>query len=395
MEIKMKTKLVLTIFLVIVLVSGFGWATGVVFADAPCDSTYVAQSGDVITVQPSGVNDTENIQCAFDAAVAAGPGVDVRLGEGTYYTAQIVVNDFYGNFYGAGSKYTTLTNLPNLYVTPVDFYFNPPSAANPWPSLYVFVEGDFVLSDLAIHISGDHGTTGWTIFGIDPPITELAHGIAILGPYADAKFEHLLVEGEPADNSLLGYNLINGIFYEGFIGEAPPPISGLFQVIDSTFSHLGSGTPIANLYQARVVVSKNTFNDVFLGMDGGDLVNSSLEYSYNAVNAFIGLDLYNMDLVEDTGSTIIIKNNRFQGVIGPALEQAFGNDNYCLLQGNNVQNVTDIGILLGPEISGCTVVGGNNKTNVLDLGTGNVLVGVNNMGTGVGPEIQTLLKIMK
>ena len=90
-----------------------------------------------------------------------------------------------------------------------------------------------------------------------------------------------------------------------------------------------------------------------------------------------------MDLVEDTGSTIIIKNNRFQGVIGPALEQAFGNDNYCLLQGNNVQNVTDIGILLGPEISGCTVVGGNNKTNVLDL------------GTGVGPEIQTLLKIMK
>ena len=56
-------------------------------------------------------------------------------------------------------------------------------------------------------------------------------------------------------------------------------------MIDSTFSHLGSGTPIANLYQARVVVSKNTFNDVFLGMDGGDLVNSSLEYSYNAVNA--------------------------------------------------------------------------------------------------------------
>jgi len=391
----MKTKFLLTLFLVIVLVGGVAFATSEVFADTPCDSAYVTQSGNVISVQPNGEDDTANIQCAFDTAVATGPGGDVRLSSGTFYTAQIVVNDFHGKFHGAGSKYTTVINLPNLYVTPVDFYFNPPSSDNPWPSLFAFVGGDFVVSDLAIHISGENGTTGWTIFGIDPPITELAHGMAVLGSHADSKFERVFVEGEPAENSLLGYNLINGIFYEGFIGEVSPPISGLFQVVDSTFSQLGSGTPIANLYQAKVVVSKNTFDDVFLGMDGGDLVNSSIEFSHNAVNAFIGLDIYNLDLVEDVGSTILIKNNRFRGVIGPALEQTFGDANHCLLQGNNVQNVTDTGIYLGEGIRGCTVVGGSNKTNVFDEGTNNVLVGVNNMGSGVGPDIQTLMKLLK
>jgi len=391
----MKTKILWITLLVIGLVSGMTLATGVAFADTPCDSVYVMQSGNVITVSPTGTDDTANIQCAFDTAVANGPGVDVRLSSGTFHTAQIVVNDFHGNFYGAGMNNTTVFNLPNLYVTPVDMYFDPPSADNPWPSLFAFVSGDFVVSDLAIHISGDNGTTGWTIFGIDPPITELAHGIAILGSHADSRFEHVLVEGEPADNSLLGYNLINGIFYEGFTGEVSPPISGYFNVVDSTFRNLGSGTPIYNLYEARVVVSRNTFEDVFLGMDGGDLVDSSLEFSHNTVNAFIGLDIYNLDLAQDVGSAILIKNNKFQGVIGPALEQTFGEGNQCLFQGNNLQNVSDIGIYLGEGIHDCTVVGGSNKTNVLDEGTNNVLVGVNNMGTGVGPDIQTLKKLLK
>lgn len=388
----MKIKFMLTAFLVIVLVGVLTLVTSKAYAYTICNPAYVSQSGNVITVKPSGVDDTANIQCAFDTADS---GSEVRLRAGTFYTAQIVVNDFHGKFYGAGSKYTKVTNLPNLYVTPVDFYFNPPSENNPWPSLIVFVEGDFVVSDLAIHISGDNGTTGWTIFGIDPPIIELAHGIAVLGPYADSRFERLLVEGEPADNSLLGYNLINGIFYEGFVGEVPPPISGQFHVVDSTFRQVGSGTPLYNLYLAKVVVNKNTFDDVFLGMDGGDFVNSSLEFSQNTVNAFIGLDIYNLDLVEDVGSTILIRNNRFQGVIGPVLEQTFGDGNNCLLQGNNVQNTVGIGIFLGEGIRGCTVVGGSNKTNVLDLGLDNVLIGVNNMRTGVGPEIRTLLKMAK
>jgi hypothetical protein len=388
----MKTKFFLTVLVAFVLVVTLGWSAGMARADTSCDSTFVTQSGSVITVTPNGADDTANIQCAFDAAVASGPGVDVRLNSGTFYTAQIVVNDFHAALTGAGMNKTTVINLPNLNVTPVDMYLNAPSADNPWPSLFAFVGGHFVVSDLAIHISGDNGTTGWTIFGIDPPITELAHGVVVLGTEADARFERVRVEGEVAQNSLFGLNLINGIFFEGFIGEAPPPISGSFQVYDSTFRLVASGTPVSNLTNSAVVISRNTFEDVVFGMDGGDFVSSSLEFSHNYVDAVIGFDLYNIFAAEDIGASFLIKNNVFRGAIGPAFEQTFGAGNVCLITGNNVANVTDLGIYLGPGTIGCTVVGGNNKTNVLDLGTDNVLVSVNNMGTGVGPVIQHFLK---
>ena len=387
----MKTKTMFSVFVAFVVIIGLASSTGTVFADPLCDPAYVTQAGNVFTVQPNGTDDTANLQCAFDAAVAYGAGAKVQLGTGTFHTAQIVVNDFQGTFTGAGMQKSVIVNLPNLYVTPEDMYFNPPSAANPWPSLFAFVDGDFIVSDLTIHISGDNGTTGWSIFGIEPPITELALGIVILGNHADARFEYVLVEGEPAENSLLGYNLINGIFYEGFIGEYPLPISGSFQVSNSIFRHVGSGTPVTNMSNARVVISHNKFEEVFLGMDGGDFINSTLEFSHNNVNAVIGFDLYNIYAAEDIGSSFLIKNNVFRGEIGPAFEQVFGEGNECLLLGNNVQGVTDIGIYLGPGTTGCTVVGSGANTNVLDLGTDNILTGVNNMGVGIGPDISSLL----
>jgi hypothetical protein len=388
----MKTKFFLTVLMILSLIIPFVWFTDRASADSSCDPTYVTQTGKTLKINPTGVDDTANLQCAFDLAVAVGSGAKVQLSSGTFYTAQIVVDGFYGQFMGEGMDNSVVTNLPNLYVTPENMYFNPPSADNPWPSLFAFIGGDYIISDLAIHISGDDGTTGWTIFGISPPITELAHGVAILGDHANARFERVLVEGELAGNSLFGYNLINGIFYEGFIGEYPPPISGKFQVYNSVFRRMASGTPVSNLENAKVIISHNTFEDVFFGMDGGDFVYSSLEFSHNHVNAVLGFDLYNIFAAEDVEADFLIKNNVFRGELGPIFEQDFGIGNECLLLGNNVQNVTDIGIYLGPGITGCTVVGGSNKTNVLDLGTDNILVGVNNMGSGVGPTIQHFMR---
>jgi len=66
-----------------------------------------------------------------------------------------------------------------------------------------------------------------------------------------------------------------------------------------------------------------------------------------------------------------------------------------MLLGNNVKNFTAgaAPILLADGTSRCTVVGGNNKTNVLDAGTDNILVGVNNMfGNDPGQEIKEAMK---
>jgi hypothetical protein len=86
---------------------------------APCSAGIVVQHGQTFTVLPTGVDDTANLQCAFDSAVAKGPGA-VQLEEGTYHIRQIVVNNFKGSFTGAGAQRSVLTNLPNLYVTPVN-----------------------------------------------------------------------------------------------------------------------------------------------------------------------------------------------------------------------------------------------------------------------------------
>jgi hypothetical protein len=328
----------------------------------------------MITVLPTGLDDTENLQCAFSRAVAAGKGMTVRLDDGTYYTRQIVVSDFEGAFIGAGAERSVLTNLPNLYVTPVNMYFNPPSADNPWPTLVAFVGGDFLVSDLGIRITGARPTTGWSIFGI-PTLYEMAHGFVVLGNKANAFFSRVEIEGEPAQNTLVGYNLINGIFFEGFIGEVAPPISGSFVVHDSTLRHLGSGTPIYNVSDASILISHNNSKDVFLGMDGGGLLDSTYEFSSNTVEGSYGIDLYDVSATvsQITSSRILIRNNVFSGQHGVFLEATFAGRTKCMIVGNNLQNVTDIGIYLGPRTSDCTVTGNGNST-IENLGTDNVIL---------------------
>ena len=77
--------------------------SGLALTTPACDPDFVLQDSIVFTVLPTGTDDTANLQCAFDAAVAAGDGAEVRLVAADYHTAQIVVYDFLGKFSGAGA----------------------------------------------------------------------------------------------------------------------------------------------------------------------------------------------------------------------------------------------------------------------------------------------------
>lgn len=378
----------ISILVMTILLAG---GTGTALALPVCDPAYVTVAGSEITVIPTGVDDTANLQCAFDVAIATGPGVNVRLVAGAYHTAQIVVFGFYGHFSGAGANETIIYNLPHLYV--VADFLNPPSAENPWPELFYFFDGDFSISKLAIRIIGQEPVQEWSISGMF--LNELAAAILISGTEVYAEIDHVLIEGEIKPASLLGYNLLNGIMYEGWeewLGN--PPISGSYRLTDSTFLTVGWASPIINLANASVVITRNYYKNTFIATDGGDFVNSTIEYSHNNIDGgLIGLDFWNGDPPTDTDSTFLVKNNRFRtDFAGIALEQTLGEGNDCLILGNNVQQVGEFGIYLSPGVHHCTVVGGSNKTNVLDLGTDNILVGVNNMGTGVGPTIGSLLR---
>jgi hypothetical protein len=374
--------------LTILLVGG----TGTAHALPVCDPAYVTIAGNEITVIPTGVDDTANLQCAFDAATATGPGTNVHLVAGEYFTAQIVVSDFQGEFSGAGPTETAIYNLPNLPVAPY-CCSDPPSDETPWPDLFIFVGGEFSISRLAIHIVGEFPVEPWSIFGLT--FDDMGAAIIIMGLENHTEIDQVLIQGETKASSPFGYNLINGIYYEGameWLGY--PPISGSYRLTNSTFRTVGYASPLWNLANASVLISHNYYEDTTFATDGADLVDSTIEYSHNRIDgALIGLDFWNSDPLPDTGTTFLVKNNQIRTYLaGVAFEQVLGEGNQCLVLGNNVQQSADIGIFLGPGIHHCTVVGGSNKTNVLDLGTDNILVGVNNMGTGVGLTIGSLLR---
>jgi hypothetical protein len=283
-------------------------------------------------------------------------------------------------------------NLPNLYVTLLNSIVEPPSATNPHPFLFSFINGDIVITNLAIRIVGAEPTTGWVMFD-SPLFKALAAAVVIEGTHANAWIDRVLVTGEKNDELMFGYNLNNGVIFTGIIGNLPPPLSGSYKVTNSTFRTMAAGSPVYNVTDASIFLSHNRYEDTFYGIDAGFVFNSVYEVSHNTVvNAVLGIDEWG-----DFESTkLLIRNNTVRdSVYGIMLEGSFGEGNECLLLGNNVQKVTDIGIFLGASTKGFTVVGGSNKTNVVDLGTDNVLVGVNNMGTGVGPTIQHFMRMMK
>jgi len=359
--------------LYVTLAPSGAWAT----ASGVCDGVHVKQRGKSLTVSPTGTDDTANLQCALDRGIAAGPGATLNLTSGSFHTAQLIASNFQGTLRGNGINSTILQNLPNLPVA-VDFRFFPPSAGNLWPSLLAFVDGRFTVTDLAIHVEskvGSEPTTGWSVFGL-PMIKSLAHGFVVLGKRAEASFSRVSVQGQPSDDWLFGVNLYNGIFFEGFIGADPAPLAGSFTVRDSSFSGLGSGTPIVNLKDAEVVIAHNTFVDVLLGMDGGDVTDSTLTFVGNSVRSlWNGLDLADNGFQPRgaSGSRLVIAANRFTGASGPRVELTFGDDVGCWLVLNDTSAVTGIGTYLGPGTKGCVVIT-QDPGSVVDDGTGNLVI---------------------
>jgi hypothetical protein len=149
-----------------------------------------------------------------------------------------------------------------------------------------------------------------------------------------------------------------------------------------------------------VTITRNTFTDNWFAMDGYDMEKSTLVFTQNKVlprqtNPMprYGIAFYNVALPEINGSSFLIANNQFEGEIGIDFEPVLGAGNNCLFLANNTLAVSDYPVFLGADTHDCTVIGGSPRTTVLDLGTGNILVGVNNMGTGVGPAIQRWMRM--
>jgi len=94
---------------------------------------------------------------------------------------------------------------------------------------------------------------------------------------------------------------------------------------------------------------------------------------------------------------VLVANNRISGSGLAGIYFGFDgvSSSGWTMIGNNVQKLEAgvASIWLGPDSSHCTVVGGSTKTNVLDEGTDNIIVGVNNMGGNPpGPAIREAME---
>jgi hypothetical protein len=352
-------------------------------AKIDCDPAFVTQRDNSITVKPTGVNDTANIQCAFDAAKAIRWNKNVRLAPGTFYTRQIAVQNFHGRFAGAGVRKTVVMNIPELTVTP-NFWVSAPAADNLWPTLFSFVDGEIDISDLTIHIAGIAPTQGWEFQ--DMFVKELYGAIFINGTNAEADISNILIEGEPMADALFGYNLLDGIYYTGFIGETAPfaPMSGDLTVSNSIFRVMDVAVQFSNLEDAEVNINQNTFDDIWAAAEGIDTQHSDIAITNNKVtNAIVGFYVHEMFNTETSHTEFFIKNNKISGGTGIVVDNYFGEDNECQLLRNDAQYAAELGIYLGAGTQKCLVTG-NKKTTVLDLGTNNILNGV----TPVSPTAQ-------
>jgi hypothetical protein len=367
---------------------------GVGMANALCDPAYVRQSGQIVTILPTNADDTANLQCAFQLGSRM-PGVVLQLSKGTYITGRIKVDGFVGTVRGKGMNSTIIRNSETpIYVTPDDFYqVDPNTDAFAPPYLIVFLGGDYTVTDLTVSIVGSEPATDWSIFGIRD---WLGHGVkSLAGPFtilgtpsgngyrkANAAFYRMKLTGELSNDPLYGYNIYNGIFYQGLTGPDLQPLKGRFTVHDSVFETVASPTPVFNLRDSWVSLSGNKMNNVAPGSVGGeviDLKHTVYEFSNNQVAGSSGVIMYDNCLGGESncgmqGSELLVTNNHFRTSDGVLIDASFSRATTALVLGNDFTKVSGLGVRLGPDTSKCLVVL-TAPTSVEDLGTGNLVIG--------------------
>ena len=348
----MKPKFFLAAGVVLMLAFVLVLGTAAAQPASMCDPAYVNKTNNIIHVRPTSADDTTNIQCAFDWAIATGPHKTIHLLPGTFHTGQIYVKDFIGAFRGSGMQRTTIVNLPNLYVKPDSGI---PSPDNPQPYLFAMFGGDYTFSHMTIKAVGEKPTTYWSWPGCENNYT--FHALIGMFPYeTHAKIFRVAMIGEPYATAHYGYNVMQGIFALGILGAEMPPISGSIRVSHSSFEGAAYSLAFLNMADATIVVSNNDFTDTSAAAEAADLVNTRVIFGNNRVEAsMLGLTFANYILPADVNSDHIVRNNVIKAPIGVAMYQTMDADSTCLIAFNNMSWVTDTPIFLSPGAQACVL----------------------------------------
>ncbi len=303
------------------------WLVGVALVAGVAPA--LAQSGHRPCLAPSGGDDTASLQEALDRCSGAKRPCVVTLCAGVFDTGILRVRDFRGTLRGRGAGRTVLRALPDLPVSENlrDFFRDDPFLADrPWPYLVQFVEGEGRVEDLGILVPapppGSAPTTGWYLLD-DGPIFELRGGILVTGrEKVDFEVSDVRVGAEDPGSDL-GTTVFHGVEFGGLLhdpddtGEFPVfPARGRFEVEDSTFDGVLTGTPLAELAAARVRVARNRYRSTIAvevidaDRSGIAILNNRWAVSYRGVQV-----RQNLDGAPSRASRLVVAANR--GTVEP------------------------------------------------------------------------------
>ena len=113
------------------------------FAHAPDCGAEVSLLGNVLHVEPTNRDDTENIRCALEQSKALGV-TTVRLGHGDFHLTTIMIEDFEGILQGTGIKATNL-EIPRNSIDCANYL-----TAGRMPAVMKFINGDVKIAKMTL-----------------------------------------------------------------------------------------------------------------------------------------------------------------------------------------------------------------------------------------------------
>lgn len=265
MKMKTKSSLLIGIFMLAMI---FGLFTVVL--------TPVRADSKTFLVTPSYGDDTFAIQKAFDDAIAAGPGSTVELAPGQFYTNEIIVENFYGTFKGAGeaTKIDVLRGLdPSLPGVTIDYLTN-------CAHLFIFFGGNVHISDLGFDITPHKPAEEW----VDPNgvLYDLLAVILITGDI-NSRIENVKFTGHNGTTihplfANIGFNVRVGVEYGGGITT-----SGRHIIKNCDFDSLWLGITAWGLKNCKLTIKSNSIKGGAIGIINADNSNSKFEISGNDI----------------------------------------------------------------------------------------------------------------
>jgi len=226
-----------------------------------------------VTVSPSpGGDDTENVQMAFDWAVAQGPGSTVELTAGQFRCESIHVEDFQGTFTGAGRTLTTIDIIPGG--AEIIDYFD----GAQFSYFFYLRGGEVSFSDIQFHITSDSPSDPWIWF--DGPKTAVSI-IYVDGPTESVEFNRVDFEGGFGD--WYGRNVVAAILPWSVDIYNYVEI-GSIVVNDCTFENLETALNLERVSQSEVEMTHCSAVDVEFGILWYDNLDVNLVMQDNLID---------------------------------------------------------------------------------------------------------------